>query len=233
VVERLDALHAQASAAFRELLRGVVQADRDQVWREDGARDLAHWLSLRYGISLWKARRWIACTHALEGLPRIAHALATGELGADKALELTRLAAPEDEGPLLRWARGVSAAAIQDRADLAEGRRLKEAREADRTRSCSLWYFDEGRRFALHAELPAADGAVVERAMDRVAGSLPVLPGEEDPYYAEARRADALVALASARVGEDPDPDRATVVVHLTEGALLAGRPRPGSRTAR
>ena len=30
---------------------------------------MAHWLKMRYGISDWKARRWIAAAHALESLP--------------------------------------------------------------------------------------------------------------------------------------------------------------------
>jgi hypothetical protein len=40
------------------------------------------------------------------------------------------------------------------------------------------------------------------------------MPGEEDPVFADARRADALVALCSNRLAEDADADRATVVVH-------------------
>jgi hypothetical protein len=40
------------------------------------------------------------------------------------------------------------------------------------------------------------------------------MPGEKDTVYASARRADALVALCSARIAADPEPDRATVVVH-------------------
>ncbi len=71
-------------------------------------------------------------------------------------------------------------------------------------------------------DLPAADGAVVERALDRLAHELPVMPGEEDAYHVDARRADALVALASARLAGDADPDRATVVVHAPLEALAS-----------
>ena len=76
------------------------------------------------------------------------------------------------------------------------------------------WYYDDGRRFGLQADLPAADGAVVARAIERLARTIPVMPGEEDADFAEARKADALVALCGARLSEDPDPDRATVVIH-------------------
>ncbi len=50
------------------------------------------------------------------------------------------------------------------------------------------------------ADLPAAEGAVVVRAIERMARRIPVMPGEEGPQHAPARHADGLVALASARI---------------------------------
>jgi Domain of unknown function (DUF222) len=67
------------------------------------ARDLAHFLAMRYGISEWKARRWIAAAHALEPLPKISEAFASGALGIDKVVELTRFATPVIR-LRLRWA---------------------------------------------------------------------------------------------------------------------------------
>jgi hypothetical protein len=54
-----------------------------------------------------------------------------------------------------------------------------------------------------------------------LAEQIPIMPGEEGSHHAEARRADALVALASAKIAEDPDPDRATVVVHAQLQTLM------------
>jgi hypothetical protein len=48
----------------------------------------AHWLSMRYGISQWKGLRWIAAAHALEGLPGISQAFASGRLSIDKVVEV-------------------------------------------------------------------------------------------------------------------------------------------------
>jgi len=102
----------------------------------------------------------------------------------------------------------------------------------ERTRSLSWWYFDEGSRFGLEAELPAAQGAIVARALERLAETIPAMPDEEEGCFADARRADALVALASARIAGDPDPDRATVVVHAqvdaTTGELRGGELEDG-----
>ncbi len=94
LVEAADAVHCRASLAQRELFRLIVDIDRCEAWRDSGARDMAHWLWMRYGISDWKARRWIAAAHALEGLPQISEAFASGELGIDKVVELTRFATP-------------------------------------------------------------------------------------------------------------------------------------------
>ena len=46
------------------------------------------------------------------------------------------------------------------------------------------------------------------------------MPDEADPYFARARRADALLALCSGAIAADPDQDRATVVIHTQLDAL-------------
>jgi len=55
-----------------------------------------------------------------------------------------------------------------------------------------------------------------------VAESIPVMPGEEEGAFADARRADALVAVCSARIASDADPNRAMVVVHAQLADLVA-----------
>jgi len=213
LIQAADALHARACMAQRQLFSLILEIDLTGAWGDSGARDLAHWLCMRYGISYWKASRWISAAHALEELPLLSHAFTSGELGMDKVVELTRFATPETESKLIRWAQGVSVGAIRAKGDLAK-RSLQEAREAHQSRRLSWWYFSENSRFGLSAELPAAQGAVVARALERLADSLPVMPGEDQDRDVEARRADALVALCSARIASDPDQDRATVVVH-------------------
>jgi hypothetical protein len=219
---RADALHSRISGAQRDLLRLIAEGDRRELWRNSGARDMAHWISIRYGISDWKARRWIAAAHALEGLPRLSEAFSSGELGMDKVVELARFATAETEARLIRWAMGVSCACIRRKGDVAARQAIEEAQDADRSRFLSWWYFDDGRRFGLEGELPAAQGAVVAKALERLADELPAMPGEEGVVCADARRADALVALCSSGIATDADPDRATVVVHAQLDALVS-----------
>ena len=78
VVRDMDGWHERACNAQRRLLSSIAEADRRELWRNDGAHDMAHWLWMRYGISDWKARRWIAAAHALDSLSRIAEAFTAG-----------------------------------------------------------------------------------------------------------------------------------------------------------
>jgi hypothetical protein len=224
LIQDIDALHRRACSAQRQLFAVLAVVDRQKAWRGTGARDMAHFIRMRLGISEWKARRWIAAAHALENLPLASQAFFAGELGVDKVVELTRFARPETEGDLLRWAKQVSCAAIRHRADRSLRPSIDEARDAEKSRSLRWWYLEENRRFGLQAELPAADGAVVAKALERLAETIPVMPGEEDACFAEARRADALVALCSAGISDNAHPDRATVVVHAQLDGLISGK---------
>src|SRR6266542_238969 len=218
----MDAQHAGVCASQRQLFSLIAEADQCKAWRDSGARDMAHWLWMRYGISDWKARRWIAAAHALEGLPQISEAFASGELGIDKVVELTRFATAETEGRLITWAQGVSCGAIRHKGGPGQSvppggprgragpdpvlvvlRRVIEVRAVRRA--------------------PRGQGAVVAKALERLAEQLPVMPGGGDGWCVAARRADALVALCSARIGADPDPDRATVIIHARLEGLVEG----------
>ena len=211
-----DEANEAIGRAQRTFLSALVRIDRDGLWQGQGARDTAHWVCMRYGISGWKARRWIAAAHALEGLPALASALEGGRLGIDKVVELARFATAETERELITWARTVACFTVRRQADLHEGEEREELRAAEEQRYLEWWYHDEGRRFSIQGELPGSDGAIVERALERLARRIPEMPGEQGEGSMPARRADALVALASARIGADPDPDRATVVVHAS-----------------
>jgi hypothetical protein len=58
----------------------------------------------------------------------------------------------------------------------------------------------------------------------------------DGPTGVDARRADALVAVCSAQIAADPDPDRATVVLHArvdATGTLAGAELDPGTAVAR
>ncbi len=225
LVGRADEAWHSIGRAHRDLLDLLREVARRETWRDDGAQDLTHWVSMRYGLSAWKAQRWVAAADALASLPLVAHALEAGVLGVDRAVELTRFATLETERDLILWAARRSSGAIRHRGDLERRRERHETRAAETERFLRMGYSDDGMRFELDAELPADQGAVVERALSRVAEQVPDLPDDLDEGSRraplEVRRADALVQLCSGRIAADPDHDRATVVVHASVETLL------------
>ena len=178
---------------------------------------MPHWVSMQLGVSRWKAERWVAAGAALESLPAIAESFASAEIGIDKVVELTRFATPDDEEALLEWAGDVASGAIRRRGEELRRAERVEIEQIEEDRWLAWRWTDEGRRLLLEAELPAAQGAVVTEALDRLADEIPAMPGEESRLLIGRRRADALtVACAS---GRHADGD-ATVVIHVQAETL-------------
>jgi hypothetical protein len=241
ILSEIAERHARIGREQLALLRLLGRIDPEAPWIHEGARDLAHLVAMRLGISEWKARRWLAAARRLPELPEIAGALEAGLLSLDKVVELTRFAQPREQAGLIRWARHVSVWAIRRRGDLMERAAVRQDRAVERSRRLEWWFQAEERRFGLFALLPAAEGAVVASAIERMAERVPAMPQEQDEVHAEARRADALVAIAHASLAADPKPEPATVVVHTrlepgpgpTPGAELERGPVLHPETAR
>ncbi|MGZ8583702.1 MAG: DUF222 domain-containing protein [Actinomycetota bacterium] len=89
LVGRTDGAWNSVGRAHRELLDLLREVARREAWRGGGAQDLTHWVSMRYGLSAWKAQRCVASAEALASLPLVAHALEAGVLGVDRTVELT------------------------------------------------------------------------------------------------------------------------------------------------
>src|SRR4051794_35644144 len=84
LLDLMDGAHARSCAAQLRLLEFVAEAERRELWWAEGAPDMPHLLSMRYGISFWKAQRWVAAALALRVLPRLRDAFGSGRLGIDK-----------------------------------------------------------------------------------------------------------------------------------------------------
>jgi hypothetical protein len=49
LIEELDGANVEVACAQRRLFALIEAAARTELWRSSGARDLARWLSMRYG----------------------------------------------------------------------------------------------------------------------------------------------------------------------------------------
>ncbi len=129
------------------------------------------------------------------------------------------------EKKLAKWAARVTTTTIRARADAEQMKTREDVVDIDRSRSLSFWWIDDGR-LMLEGFLPPDQGAVVAGALDRLAGRMPDIVEPESlrkipDVSLEERRADALVALASASIANDQDADRATIVVHADLDVLV------------
>ena len=227
IASHIDSLHADISARQRQMLTYVAAFDDTGAWADDGCWDMAMWLSGRLGIRPYTARKWVACAHALSGLPLTSEALETGALGLDKVVELTRFATADSEARLITWATRVSVAAVRAEAERAAAPEPEETRDHERARSLGWWWYEDHRAVGVEGYFPAAQGAAIVAALQRAATEVPATDDTtgdtcfDTPEDRRNRRlADALWALASQRIAGDCDADRATVVVHTALGSL-------------
>ena len=209
----------------RDRLRWVLDADRIELYRTEGARNTAEFVSAVFHISKWKAHRWIAAAYALEHLPRLSAALEAGSLSLDKIVELTRFATPATEKKLISWARKVTVGCIRQRGDEALAQPKEDIEAAHHNRELKWWWSDHGLYF--EGFMPGEQGAAFVEAVDRLAHELPEEPdalpalfqGQEAPSM-DQRRLDAMVLLTCSS-GNDSTATP-TVVVHVP-AQVLAG----------
>ena len=197
------------------------------------------------GLDLGAARERVRVARALGTLPRLAEALARGELSYAKVRALTRVATPETEARLLAVGRAGTACHVERivrgwrRVD-----RQAEARAAGRQHAGRALhvYQDEDGTVVLRGRLTPDVGALLLRALDaaretlyqraRVAGGNPPAadPALAPPTRAQ-QQADALALLAETALHHELDPgapgERYQVVVHV-DAAVLADPAQPG-----
>src|SRR5688500_6227741 len=199
VVQQLHEADAATNAKEIRRMRAMVRCDLKRVYRRDDSYDMAQWLSVELGISRWKAARWLKAGHMLDELPVLRSAYENGELSTDKFVELARFATRETDASLLTWAKRTSPAGIRARADQELRAAEEEIRDADKWRSLAWEWYEGGTRLSYWGSMPADHGAKFIAAVERQAKKMPRSPVDE-PTNADARRSDALVAMASASI---------------------------------
>jgi len=239
--DEIAELSAHLEAATARLLDLIRDFDARGGWG-NGFRSCAHWLSWRVGLDLGAAREKVRVARTLGALPRLACALARGELSYAKVRALTRVATPETEERLL----GVGRAGTAEHVELIvrgwrRVDRNAEAREAatrHRSRALHVYRDDDGMvrlRGRLEPEvgelllqaLAAARETLYQRTRGSFGADLADVPAEtpaDEPPTMEQQQADALALLAETALHHGFDPgapgERYQVVVHVDAPAL-------------
>jgi hypothetical protein len=235
--DQIAELSAHLDAATARLLDLIREFDAREGWN-NGFPSCAAWLSYRVGLGRVAASEHVRVARALGTLPRLAHALAGGELSYTKVRELTRVATPETEAQLLAFGRAGTAEQV---ARLVRGwrqvDRQAEAREATRqhaNRSLQV-YPDSDGTVIVRGRLTPEVGAVLVQALAAARETLyqqaRATETEGDPPTMEQQQADALALLAESALHHGLDPgapgERYQVVVHV-DADVLADAEAPG-----
>jgi hypothetical protein len=213
-VETIAQLSALLAATHAELLDVVTAADVAGDWVDDGATGPAPWLVGHNAIAHGTAREWLRVGDALQDLPALRERYAAGAMSWDQIRHATKFASSIDDGELAQRLPGLSANQIAVMA--RQARPIPDCDAAAAHANRGLWWRRDHRRggYTYRGFVPFDQGEAINIALDRHAERAGPNPetGHWDPTA--TRRADALHDLATRALGADPDPDRATVVIH-------------------
>src|SRR2546422_692588 len=161
-------LSAHLDAATARLLDLIREFDARGGWG-NGFASCAAWLTWRIGLDRGAARERVRVARALGSLPRLAQALARGELSYSKVRALTRVATPDTEERLLKVGRAGTAEHVER---IVRGWRrvdeIAEARDtARRHKSRALHIYKDGDGMVvIRGRLAPEVGAVVMKALE-------------------------------------------------------------------
>jgi hypothetical protein len=221
-VEQLRRHIEALSAASARVLRSVSRCAELGVFRRQGFRSMTDWLSTVFPVSWATAKEWVLVSRALRSLPRIAETYERGNLTWEQLRPLVRFATPEDDAHWAEAAPDLYPSQLWRERERRTRARLKDHREAHASRYLSRDRDDPV--LYLEGRLGAEQGSALEEALRQRSREVTPDPEAEDP--AGARRADALVELATSR--SEADPPRPTLVVHASAEVLAGTAPRTG-----
>jgi len=234
LAKEICTLTGHMNAANHRWLMLIGEFDRRTGWSDGATQSCAHWLNWKCGIAMGAAREKVRVARALENLPKISSAMASGKLGYSKVREITRVASAETEDYLLMIAEHGTAQHVENL--VRAFRRCKEAEELSRearqqqNRSVKYRYDDDGS-LILSCRLPAEAGVRLMKALDlavddQMAEEKKNVPAGTSPprEFFSVRRADALAIIAESFLAhgvlEAAGGDRQQIVVHVAKETL-------------
>ena len=166
--DEIAELSAHLDAATARLLELIREFDARGGWNNGACLSCAHWLCYRVGLEMRAARERVRVARALGTLPRLAQALARGELSYSKVRALTRIATPEIEERLLKV--GLAGTAEHVERIVRGWRRVDRKVEVEDTvrrhknRALHVYHDDDGM-VIIRARLEPQAGAVFIQAI--------------------------------------------------------------------
>lgn len=241
LAEELTRLAGHINAAqhrFLKLLAALI--DREAWGGDSGMKSPAHWLNYYCGIDLGAAREKVRVARALDTLPLIDSAFASGAISYSKVRAMTRSATPQNEATLLNVARHGTAQHVEK---LVRQHRRVLRLNAEETNSHQFrdlsYYYDDDGMLVIRGRFAPEEGAVLLKALEAAMDQAERERGEQEdqgsknvsaetpvqgpaPKTFPQKRADALSRLAEHYLAGDPEGtqplsngDKYQVCVHL------------------
>jgi len=200
-------LAAHINAAECEWLMLVAEFDRLEAWKIDpGIGSTTNWLAWKCRLGKGTAREKVRVARALEHLPKIRSAFASGELSYSVVRELTRVASTMRETLLLNICRHATASHVE--------RLVRHVRHIDSQadpkaslensiRRRASWCTREDGMIEIRAVLAPDQGQKVTRALDSLVDQIKADAVSESEGYVDIAqaRADAVERLAEVALG--------------------------------
>jgi hypothetical protein len=220
-----DELQRAIGALQHQQRRVLGLIDERKAYAAVGSRDAADWAAGQLGISRKAAADGIDVAKKLEAFPALAEKAEAGELSPEQtapALALAETAAANGHDTAdTTWAVNaphMGVAALRRRAAKARRPGAADHVAARAARSFDSWTVGQELRFK--GSVPVDDGVKLLKAIERA------MPERDGTATLGQRQADGLVALASATLIADSDPDRATVVAIVELAAICDDDPQ-------
>jgi len=213
-------------AANYQLLTLIREFDEQNHWERLG---MAHWLNFKCGIGMHAARDKVRVANALAELPTMSERFKRGELSYSKVRAMTRIATTDNENYLLMIARHGTANHVEKLVSkYSRCKRLQDTENANEQHKARElhYHYDENGGLVINARVPAEQGALIlkalERAMESLDSDVPAGTPNREPF--PARRADALAQIAETYLNTPPSTtstaDRYQVIIHVSPDTL-------------
>ena len=230
-LDRLDdeigELAAHIAAATCRWLELIAEVDRREGYQRWGFGSCSGWLAWRCSLSPAAAREHVRVARQLTKLPLVRGAFADGALTYSKARALTRVASAENESQLLMLAQHATAAQLERIVRLYRGvvaTQCQPDQRAENEHYLTYSWSDDGA-LELRGRLPAAEGAVVVKAIELARDQLRVSDeAAADTAGHVPTNVDAIALMAETVLTTDrrqgSAAERYQVVVHVERDAI-------------
>ncbi len=211
---RLDEGFRQIAAAIGRVVVDLGEADRRQVFRDEGATSTEAWAVERFGVATSTARALKRLGEKAWDIPELIGSLCTGDLSFDKVRAVAGVATPETDLQLRDQAKECS---VRELGEVARTTAKRTESPPDRNRRF-LRFNDQFR--TLTVQLPAESYAETKTHLESRARQVPTDGGT--PW--DQRLCDGFLELIRSALGA---PGQATmsspqfVVVHVPLDALV------------